>query len=271
MTRDEYLESVGFWLRDLPWRMRRDLLSEIRAHLDELPARTDLAERLGPPEQYAIDMRSAAGLERRRGVIAFLRARRPRNLVLVAAALAVIGLVIGGVFWVDSYQPVEFGGSFILPPGTKPPSVLSPPGTPPVVGDLVVFHKRRFFELGLEVQNTGRFAIRVLGAPFPRVLPVSARLMVQAPQKGPGPVNLNPLRTFHPFDLEPGERRLLILRGVYSCNATTMTLGGALGAGQTLSLDTFPIRLDFLWRTKIIYLPLIDRLNIVVPKGCPQP
>ncbi|MGH3054828.1 MAG: HAAS signaling domain-containing protein, partial [Gaiellaceae bacterium] len=75
MTPDEYLRNVGFWLNDLPWGMRRDLLSELRAHLDELPAGTDLRAELGPPEKYAGDLRSAAGLERRRGPIAFLGAR----------------------------------------------------------------------------------------------------------------------------------------------------------------------------------------------------
>ena len=42
MTADDYLRSVSFELRDLPWGQRRDLLTEIRTHLDELPAGTDL-------------------------------------------------------------------------------------------------------------------------------------------------------------------------------------------------------------------------------------
>ena len=79
MTAEDYLRRVDVAVRDLPWRTRRELNSELRGHLAELPADTDFVERLGTPERYAADLRSAAGLERRRGPIAFLRARRPRN------------------------------------------------------------------------------------------------------------------------------------------------------------------------------------------------
>ena len=87
VTADDYLRSVSFELRDLPWGQRQDLLTEIRAHLDELPAGTDLRARLGTPKEYAADLRAAAGLERRRGVSAFLGPARPRNLILAALAL----------------------------------------------------------------------------------------------------------------------------------------------------------------------------------------
>ena len=92
MSPDEYLRNVSYSLNDLPWGMRRDLVAELRAHLDELPPGTDLETRLGRPEEYAADLRSAAGLERRRGPIAFLRARRLRNLILVVLSLTLIGL-----------------------------------------------------------------------------------------------------------------------------------------------------------------------------------
>ena len=115
MTSAEYLRSVGYWLRDLPWGVRRDLLEELRDHLNELPDDTDLQARLGSPEEYAAELRSAAGLRHRRGVAAFLRARRPRNLILAAVALTAIGLAIGGVVWVQSYQPIGFGGGSLNP------------------------------------------------------------------------------------------------------------------------------------------------------------
>jgi uncharacterized membrane protein len=97
--------------------MRQDLLAELRGHLEELPAGTNLDERLGPPEDYAADLRSAAGLERRQGAKAFLRARRPRTLVLAAVALVSIGLAIGAVVWVQSYQPLRSGNSSLSPNG----------------------------------------------------------------------------------------------------------------------------------------------------------
>ena len=90
MTADEYVRRVNYWLTDLPWGTKTELLSELRGHLSELPEGTDLAS-LGTPEQYAADMRTAAGLERRRGVIAFLRARRPRNLILTFVIVTLIG------------------------------------------------------------------------------------------------------------------------------------------------------------------------------------
>ncbi len=137
MTADEYLRNVSFWLGDLPWGQRQDLLAEIRAHLAELPADTDLEARLGTPDEYAADLRAAAGLERRRGPIAFLRARRPRNLILAVLALTVIGLAIGTVVWVDSYQPHRNSGNTRLRAARL--GMLRTPAT----ARTVVFHKGR--------------------------------------------------------------------------------------------------------------------------------
>ena len=95
-------------------------MTGLRRHLDELPADTNLAERLGTPQEYAADLRSPAGLERRRGAIAFLQARRPRNLILTVVVLTVIGLAIGAVEWIDSYQPIAFAGGTQFPLDAKP-------------------------------------------------------------------------------------------------------------------------------------------------------
>lgn len=126
MTAEDYIRQVNFWLTDLPWGTKKALLSELRGHLAELPADTDL-DTLGTPEQYAKDLRAAAGLERRRGPIAFLRARRPRNLILVALTLTVIGLALGAVAWIDSYQPLAFGNGWEFPAdaNTCPGSAVS--------------------------------------------------------------------------------------------------------------------------------------------------
>jgi hypothetical protein len=119
VTADDYLSRVDAALRDLPWSQRRELLAELRSHLAELPAGTDLRE-LGTPEEYAADLRSAAGLERRHGPVAFLRARRPRNVLLTLLALTVIGLAIGAVAWIQSYQPISFAGASQLPDDSRP-------------------------------------------------------------------------------------------------------------------------------------------------------
>lgn len=250
MTAEDYLGRVAFELRDLPWGTRRELVSELQGHLSELPPDIDLGARLGKPEEYAADLRVAAGLERRRGLIAFLRARRPRNLILTVVALTVIGLAIGAVQWIDSYQPLAFYG------GEEPPlGVVEAPGGN---SQSVVFRQGRPFRLGLDIQNTGGFTVRVLGAGYaPQRLPFSARLLMSGPTS-PG---FPPLMRFHPFDMKPGEGRLLLLQGVY---ANCREWNGESGA---VAIFDFPIRFRFLWRTTTAHVRLPEELAIVFPKG----
>ena len=249
MSPDEYLRDVGYRLRDLPWGVRRDLLEELRSHLNELPADTDLTARLGTPEEYAADLRSAAGLERRRGVAAFLRARRPRNLILAAVALTAIGLAIGAVVWVQSYQPLAFAGGSLDP-------VKAGTGT-------VVFRQGRPFQFGITIRNRGHFPVRVLGAPVPPPgLPFSGRLMMSR-ELGQSGVH-GPYMRFRPFDLEPGDVRLLFFKGVLVCR-------GHGASGSSIGLLDFPVRFSFLWRTETAYIPLDQQLAIVSRKGCPPP
>lgn len=252
MTSEDYLGRVDFELRDLPWGQRRELLAELRAHLAELPEGTDLRE-LGAPEQYAADLRSAAGLERRRGAIAFLRARRPRNVIVAVVALVLIGLAIGAVAWVRSYQPISFAGSTQLPIHAKAALTSN--------DESVVFHKGRPFRYGITIQNTGRFTVRVLGVPdTPGPLPFSARLMMSGPQKEPGMEA--PFKPFHPFDLKPGDIRWLIFKGVFACHSGSVP-------GPSFSWGAFPVRFSFLWTTRTISIPLDGKLTFVLLHGCP--
>jgi HAAS domain-containing protein len=255
VTRDEYLRRVDYWLRDLPWGTRRDLLAEIRGHLDELPPNTDLRARLGTAEDYAAELRSAAGLERGRGVIAFLRARRPRTLILVVVALTVIGLAIGAVAWIDSYQPLAFAGGSYQPLGEKEVRGVS--------GAAVVFHNGRSFRYGFTVVNNGRFTVRLLGVPYPPYLPFTARLLTNGPSN-PRDFMSGPYRRFVPFDLRPGEMTLLLLRGVYACHSGTRP-------GPAISIDELPVRFSFLWRTTTIQIPLDGSLTFVFRKYCEPP
>jgi hypothetical protein len=246
---ENYLWRVGSELRDLPWSIRRDLTSELRGHLDELPPDIDLVERLGTPEEYAAELREAAGLERRRGLVAFLRARRPRNLILTVLALTVIGLAIGTVVWIDSYQPLALGNAYRLPNG----SVEAPAGD----SASVVFHQGRPFELGLEIQNTGHFAVRVLGVPYggtyPASLPYKARVLMFGPDRYGGG---GPLKPFRPFDLKPGMRAFLDLKGLYAnCSRRR-------GRGSTVQYD-FPVRFSYFGRTATTEIPLPEKLAIV--------
>lgn len=258
MTAEDYLRRVWIALRDLPWRTKRDLLAELRGHLSELPPETDLGTRLGSPEDYAADLRSAAGLERRRGAIAFLRARRPRNVILTAVALTVIGLAIGAVAWIDSYQPIAFAGSAQFPVDAKPALGQA--------GESVVFRKGRPFEYGITVQNTGRFTVRVLGVPKSVTDFYSGRLLMSGPQREPG-VEAS-FKPFHPFDMKPGEIRWLLFKGVYAC---TTGMGTGPRGGGSITWDLIPVRFSFLWRTATAWIPLGEPLAFTFPKGCPSP
>lgn len=248
MTAEDYVDRVAFELHDLPWTTRRELVAELRAHLGELPDGTDLVARLGPPEQYAADLRTAAGLDRRHGPIAFLRARRPRNLILTVVVLVVMGLGIGAVVWVDSYQPLALGSSGQDPAG----AVQAPAGD----SESVVFRDGRPFRFGVSIRNTGSFTVRIVGVPLTPGLPVSTRLLMSGPLYRGG--TAAPFR-FHPFDLKPGEERFLLLQGVYAhCSAW--------GPSTVTGLDSLPVRYSFLWRTATADIPLFEKLAIVFPK-----
>jgi hypothetical protein len=251
VTADEYVRRVNYWLTDLPWGTKTELLSELRGHLSELPEGTDLAS-LGTPEQYAADMRTAAGLERRRGVIAFLRARRPRNLILTFVIVTLIGLTIGAVGWIDSYQPLVMGNAAQDPLDSKP--------SPGKAGVTVVFRKGRPFLYGVTIRNGGRFSVRILGVPRDVTDFFKARLFVNEPNPAD---NERPLERFRPFDLHPGETRWLVLKGVYAC---TTGMGGDAAVGN----DAIPVRFSFLWRTETTFVPVLDPLTITFTKeGCP--
>jgi hypothetical protein len=60
----DYLDAVRAHLGDLPDDERDDLLEDLESHLIEVAAESDepLAARLGPPDEYAADLRSSAGL-----------------------------------------------------------------------------------------------------------------------------------------------------------------------------------------------------------------
>ncbi|MGH3009914.1 MAG: HAAS signaling domain-containing protein [Gaiellaceae bacterium] len=252
MTTENYLRGVGYALRDLPWRQRRELAADLRSHLAELPAGTDLNERLGTPAQYAADLRSAEGLELRRGPLAFVRARRPRNVILVVVALTLIGLAGGAIAWVRSYQPltpIHFG---ITPEGA-----VSLPG---LDGASIVVRENRPFRLGVVIENTGPFTVRVLGAGDPALF-FPTKLMMSAPLKNFG-VHGNfvkgPFTRFHPFEMSPGQARDLFFEAKHPKCA-------AWAAGSSENVGDFRVRFGFLWRsrTALIRSP---PLSVVCPK-----
>jgi len=61
---DAYLDALRECFADLPTAERTELLDDVAGHLAEVAAEDGrpLADRLGPPEQYAAELRAAAGL-----------------------------------------------------------------------------------------------------------------------------------------------------------------------------------------------------------------
>jgi hypothetical protein len=263
VTANEYTREVERALRDLPWSQRRDLVADLRNHLTDLPPDTNLVERLGTPERYAADMRAAAGLERRRGPIAWLRARRPRSLVLVVLSLVVLALAIGGLVWIQDYQPLTTGNTW-----SSPGAIDSPTGD----GVYYVFHQGRRFRYGMTIANSGRFTVRVLDIPLVRVAwPVRFRLLVSQPMTPDGGSPPGPWVPFHPFDLHPGEQRGIELSGRFNlpCSRRSDT------AGLSEGWDWIPVHYSFLWHMGTAEVPFPEPLSFVYRKnaaaGCPGP
>ena len=273
MTTEEYLGRVWHALHDLPWRTKRELVSELRGHLSELPeGRPDLVDRLGSPEQYAAELRAAAGLERRRGPIAFLRARRPRNLIATAVAVIIIGLATGGVAWVQSYQPIDWAGGGTLPRHIK----FTQNGT----AEPLEFHKGGHFRLGVPISNNGSFGVRIVGLgalkagpiaflPHPP-LPFSIRLLMTRPSKNWDDRG-RPLIPFQPFELAPGEESMLLLQGTYAKTCRPWQPGDVATPeprGYLFRDGFIPIRFHFLWKTSTALVDPSFLLQIRFPRGC---
>jgi hypothetical protein len=249
MTPDQYLREVATELRDLPWKQRRELVAELRTHLGELPAGENEME---TPAEYAAHLCEAAGLERRRGVIAFLRARRPLYVVLVALALIVLGFAIGAVAWINSYQPIVYGNQTQFPFGATSSAGQA--------GDTVVFRNGHPFLYGITIRNDRRFAVRILGVTSNpgHWSYFRGRLFTSKPTVND---DERPLVPFHPFDLQPGQERWLVFKGHFACTIGQMAPGGAT------TWEDVGVRYRFLWRTATAVIPLDDPLEISFPQG----
>lgn len=131
-----YLSAVSAALSDLPQEERGDLLAEVESSLVEAAGETDapIAARLGPPEEFAAELRAAAGLhgtdpppERSSRARDWMRAlaERPRVVALQPTlerlapiwwllrgyiALAALALALHAP-WSFSYPPVPRFGS----------------------------------------------------------------------------------------------------------------------------------------------------------------
>jgi uncharacterized membrane protein len=125
-----YLAAVRAALADLPEEERDDLLSDVRASLVEAAAESggNVAARLGPPEEFAAELRAAAGLhppapvrrDRRivdavRRIAADPQLRRLLPIWWVTRAYVAVGAIalLLGASWSIRYAVVPHVGSGI--------------------------------------------------------------------------------------------------------------------------------------------------------------
>jgi hypothetical protein len=130
-----YLDAVRAALTDLPTAERDDLLSEVEASLVEAESEGggNISARLGPPEEFAAELRAAAGLHQEspaprapfRPLLLFRRLagdprvaelRRLAPIWWVARAYALVGAIalLAGSSWSDAYPVVPKFGSGML-------------------------------------------------------------------------------------------------------------------------------------------------------------
>jgi uncharacterized membrane protein len=94
-----YAAAVRAAVADLPAGEREQLLDDLEAHLAEVAAESALPldERLGPPETYATELRTAYGAPARRNAPPRPRRRRWRLALAILVPLLAIG--IGAAVW----------------------------------------------------------------------------------------------------------------------------------------------------------------------------
>jgi hypothetical protein len=247
VSNEEYLAAVEPYLSDLPWGVRRNLVNDLRVHLEEIPPGEDLVSRLGTPQSYAADLRAAAGLGSPRGVLAFLRARRPRNLVIALVILVIAAALTATIAWARNYQPVTTGSVSLNPIPSKEGAV----------GETVAqFRNGKPFQYGASIRNAGRLPIRILSVPTDPgfIYPFEVRAYFVASETN----FAKPPEAFHPFTLGPGHERLIVLRGTYA-NCTQYVARGSV------TLLTVPVRARFLFWTHTSRIALRGPLVIRMP------
>jgi hypothetical protein len=180
-----------------------------------------------------------------------VRPRRPRNLVFLAVLLVVVALLASGYAWAETYQPLVRGNGALDPLVSRHLTTET----------LATFHDGKPFMFGITVRNSGSFPVRIQGVPIVQpheVAMFSGRVMMSS---AASPVGMNrPYVPFRPFELNPGQERLIFLSGHYtSCRDW---------ARDTASvIDSLPVSYSFLWHRETVRIPLFEPLVIRVPTG----
>jgi hypothetical protein len=132
-----------------------------------------------------------------------------RRRVVVAAFATVVVMLFGGLAWLLTYSPLRPGSLSGAPGGSAAWSVADTG-----VGDVVYYvsaGKPGVFEIGFDVQNTGRLPITLqgLGSPTAFTLASMGRYPVfEEPTREVG----RPLVPFEPVTIGPGDSHYLVLQ-----------------------------------------------------------
>ncbi len=132
-----------------------------------------------------------------------------RRRVVVATLVTAIAMAVGGVAWLLTYSPLEPGSLFGAPGGSAAWSAADTG-----VGDVVYYvsaGKPATFEIGFDVQNSGRLPIKLqgLGSPAAFTLASMGRYPVF---EEPGREVGRPLVPFEPVTIDPGDSHYLVLQ-----------------------------------------------------------
>lgn len=107
-----YYGTVADSVDDIPWRERQRILDTLADRLGALGPDDSPTSELGPPEDYAAQVRAAAGATTERGgSFARLRASRTRTKVLLGAAAFLVVVLVAGAVSALRYQPLRAEGT----------------------------------------------------------------------------------------------------------------------------------------------------------------
>jgi hypothetical protein len=176
--------------------------------------------------------------------------------VAIAALLVVIASsAIATVVWASTYQPLRTGALGLNPQPSHQDALQETVAT---------FRDAEPFQFGFSVRNDGKFSVRVLDIPMLHdgtVLPFAVRAFVSAePLHWTGGSVLGRLVLFQPFDLRPGEERMLEFRGRYAnCRE--------FASSSEVIYDAFDLHARFLAWTHTVRIHFSEPLVIRFPRS----
>jgi hypothetical protein len=181
---------------------------------------------------------------------------RAAGLVAGALALVVAAAAVVLLLWLQTYAPLSAtgGGSFAAGRGLVAQPVFGSGGKPVFIP---AYRKGRTFDTAFTLENTGRFAVTVLGLPTSQLsvagLTAQAVLASDFPTASADPAHLHP---FVSLRLEPHDTAIVGVRWRLDCRKNT----------RDIASDRVRLRYRYLsmfTRTQSVELPFAVTLRCV--------